>query len=75
MIIESLSKEARKELKYRLKNIYNIDIKVLNRKGFIEPKNIEIQFLDIQLNRKVKAVRLVREALKDFRLFCFEKGI
>lgn len=76
MIIENLSKEARQELKKRLKTIsLDIEIKTKNISGYFEPKNIELIFNQSNIPDKTKAIKAVKDMLYDFRLYCFKNNI
>ena len=75
MIIEYLGKKARTVLKFKLVKISNIAIKTKNIKGYVEPKNIEIEFLQGNIPEKVKAISDVKKILADFRLYQFNNNL
>lgn len=75
MVIYSIGKEARKELKEGLKHITGIEIKTKKIKGYIEPRDCEVVFNQGILEEKLQAIKQVKEFLTIFRNNCFEKGI
>lgn len=75
MVIYSIGKEARKELKEGLKSISGIEIKTKRIKGLIEPRDCEIIFNQGILIKKLQVIKQVKEFLTIFRNDCFTKGI
>lgn len=75
MIIEGLSKEARKLFKSKLKAVPGLMFKTHSIKGYKEPKNIEVIYICLNLEEKLVAVNAVKEVMKSFQMECFEQAI
>ncbi|CAK0755349.1 hypothetical protein CCP1ISM_50050 [Azospirillaceae bacterium] len=72
--IDSLNKEARKEVKKRCKAINTgIELKTKSIKGYYEPKNVEVEFNIMDIVIKLKAIQEFKTMLKEFNLWQFTR--